>query len=149
MERVEPVWHRPSSVWGRGGRATGATVIVSARLLDNPREAVVVPAQFPLNPRRTQTLVVFDETENSMKKIGTFAAVLLLGSVVAAYAQNSRGASENSPGDRMHDQSPTLSGKTGPGASQYAPGHEQRKPGGASEMSPGDRMNDTRGQGGR
>jgi hypothetical protein len=36
-----------------------------------------------------------------------------------------------------------------PGASQYAPGREQKTPGGSSELSPGDRMNDTRGQGGR
>lgn len=84
-----------------------------------------------------------------MKKIGTLAAVLLVGTVVAAYAQKSPGASEYSPGDRMKDQPSTQSRENSPGASQYAPGHEQRTPGGASEMSPGDRMNDTRGQGGR
>jgi len=84
-----------------------------------------------------------------MKKISTLAVVMLVGSVVAAYAQKSPGASEYSPGDRMHDQSSTKSGTKGPGASQYAPGHEQKTPGGASEMSPGDRMNDTRGQTGR
>jgi len=79
----------------------------------------------------------------SMKKISTLAAVLLAGSVAAAYAQKSPGASEYSPGDKMHDQS-TRSGKTGPGASQYAPGQKQTSPGGASELSPGDKMNDTR-----
>ena len=84
-----------------------------------------------------------------MKRIGTLAAVLLVGTVVAAYAQKSPGASEYSPGDRMKDQPSTQSRENSPGASQYAPGHEQRTPGGASEMSPGDRMNDTRGQGGR
>jgi hypothetical protein len=35
------------------------------------------------------------------------------------------------------------------GASQYAPGREQKKPGGASELSPSDKMNDARGKGGR
>jgi len=89
------------------------------------------------------------QMEATMKKISTLAAVLLVGTAVAAYAQKSPGASENSPGDRMKDQSSTLSGKSGPGASQYAPGREQKTPGGASELAPGDRMNDTRGQGGR
>jgi hypothetical protein len=51
------------------------------------------------------------------------------------------------PGDRMKDQSSTLSGTKGPGASSYAPGHEQKTPGGASEMSPGDKMNDARSHG--
>jgi hypothetical protein len=85
-----------------------------------------------------------------MKRVGTLATVLLVGTVVAAYAQKSPGASEYSPGDRMKDESSTEKSKDhSPGASQYAPGHEQRTSGGASEMSPGDRMNDTRGQGGR
>jgi hypothetical protein len=84
-----------------------------------------------------------------MKKISALAAVLLVSTAVAAYAQKSPGASENSPGDRMKDQPSTQSGTKGSGASSYAPGHEQKTPGGASEMSPGDRMNDTRGQGGR
>ena len=78
-----------------------------------------------------------------MKKIAALAAVLLVNTAVAAYAQKSPGASEYSPGDKMHDQS-TRSGKTGPGASQYAPGQKQTSPGGASELSPGDKMNDTR-----
>jgi hypothetical protein len=84
-----------------------------------------------------------------MKKITALAAVLLVSTAVAAYAQKSPGASEYSPGDRMKDQPSTQSGTKGPGASSYAPGHQQKTPGGASEMSPGDRMNDTRGQGGR
>jgi hypothetical protein len=84
-----------------------------------------------------------------MKKISALAAVLLVSTAVAAYAQKSPGASEYSPGDRMKDQPSTQSKTKGPGASSYAPGHEQKIPGGASEMSPGDRMNDTRGQGGR
>ena len=79
-----------------------------------------------------------------MKKIAALAAVLLVNTAVAAYAQKSPGASEYSPGDKMHDQSGTMSNKTGPGASQYAPGQRQTKPGGASELSPGDKMNDTR-----
>jgi hypothetical protein len=79
-----------------------------------------------------------------MKKISAMAAVLLVGSVVAAYAQKSPGASEYSPGDKMHDQSSTKSGTKGPGASSYAPGQKQTTPGGASELSPGDKMNDTR-----
>lgn len=83
-----------------------------------------------------------------MKKLGTLAAVFLVGTVVAAYAQKSPGASESTPGDTMKDQ-PSMSGKSGPGASQFAPGREQKTPGGASELSPGDRMNDTRGRGGR
>jgi len=84
-----------------------------------------------------------------MKKISTLATVLLVGSVVAAYAQKSPGASEYSPGDKMHDQSGTMSNKSGPGASQYAPGQKQKTPGGASELSPGDKMNDARGHSGR
>jgi hypothetical protein len=83
-----------------------------------------------------------------MNKISALAAVLLVSTAVAAYAQKSPGASEHSPGDRMKDQS-TMSGTKGPGASSYAPGHEQKTPGGASEMSPGDKMNDARGHGGR
>jgi len=83
-----------------------------------------------------------------MKKITTLAAVLLVSTAVAAYAQKSPGASEYSPGDRMKDQS-TMNGTKGPGASSNAPGHEQKTPGGASEMSPGDKINDARGHGGR
>jgi hypothetical protein len=81
-----------------------------------------------------------------MKRIATLAAVLLVGTAVSAFAQKSPGASEYSPGDKMHDQSSssTLKGNTGPGASQYAPGQKQTSPGGASETSPGDKMNDTR-----
>ncbi len=80
-----------------------------------------------------------------MKKISAIAAALLVGTVVAAHAQKSRGASEYTPGDTMKDQSSssTLS-KKGPGASAYTPGHQQGSPGGASEISPGDRMNDKR-----
>jgi len=84
-----------------------------------------------------------------MKKISALAAVLLVSTAVAAYAQKTPGASEYSPGDRMKDQSSTMSGTKGPGASSHAPGHEQKTPGGASEMSPGDKMNDARGHGGR
>jgi hypothetical protein len=80
-----------------------------------------------------------------MKRVSTLAAVLLVGSVVTAYAQKSPGASEMSPGDRMKDNSSTLSGTKSPGASRYAPGRNQTTPGGASELSPGDKMNDTRG----
>jgi hypothetical protein len=79
-----------------------------------------------------------------MRKISALAAVLLVSTAVAAYAQKSPGASEYSPGDRMKDQSSTQSGTKGPGASSYAPGQKQTKPGGASELSPGDKMNDTR-----
>src|SRR5438067_10157090 len=101
------------------------------------------------NRNRNQALTVVLQKEASMKRVTTLAVVLLVGSVVAAYAQKSPGASEYSPGDKMKDQPSTLSGKSGPGASQYAPGREQKTPGGASELSPGDKMNDTRGQGGR
>jgi hypothetical protein len=34
-----------------------------------------------------------------------------------------------------------------PGASGFAPGHEQKTPGGAAEKSPGDRMHDARSAG--
>ena len=61
------------------------------------------------------------------KRIGALAAVLLVGSVAAAYAQKSPGASENSPGDRMKDTPSSM--RSGPGASQYAPGHEQKDTG--------------------
>jgi len=80
-----------------------------------------------------------------MKKITTLAAVLFVSTAVTAYAQRSPGASENTPADSMKDNSSsTLSGTKGPGASSYAPGQKQTKPGGASELSPGDKMNDTR-----
>jgi len=46
-----------------------------------------------------------------MKKVGAFAAVLLVGSVVTAYAQKSPAASEMAPGDRMKDQPSTSSTK--------------------------------------
>jgi hypothetical protein len=36
---------------------------------------------------------------------------------------------------------------TSPGASGFAPGHEQKTPGGAAEKSPGDRMQDARSAG--
>jgi hypothetical protein len=102
------------------------------------------------SPPKRFLLAVMGRNEGKvMKKISTLAAVLLVGTVVAAYAQESPGASEYSPGDRMHDQRSNQNRENSPGASQYAPGHEQKTPGGASEMSPGDRMNDTRGQGGR
>ena len=79
-----------------------------------------------------------------MMKISALAAVLLIGTV-AAHAQRSPGASENTPADSMKDNSSsTLSGTKGAGASSYAPGQKQTKPGGASELSPGDKMNDTR-----
>ena len=58
-------------------------------------------------------------------------------------------AADDIPADSMKDNSSTLSGTKSPGASQYTPGHEQKKPGGASELSPGDKMNDARGKGGR
>ena len=78
-----------------------------------------------------------------MTRIAFTAAALLLGASVAASAgekgMSEPGASEYSPGDRMHDQ-----GTKGQGASKYAPGHMQKTPGGASEVSPGDRMNDKR-----
>lgn len=77
-----------------------------------------------------------------MKKLTALAAALLVGTVAAAYAQKSPGASEFSPGDRMHDTPSNM--RTGPGASEFAPGHEKSR-GGASEVSPGDRMNDKRG----
>src|SRR5215472_15767622 len=67
-----------------------------------------------------------DATELPMKKISALAAVLLVSSAVAAYAQKTPGASEYSPGDRMKDQSSTMSGTKGPGASSHAPGHEQK-----------------------
>jgi hypothetical protein len=81
-----------------------------------------------------------------MKRIAALAAVLLIGTAVSAFAQRSPGASEYSPGDKMHDQSSssTLKGKSGPGASENAPGLNQKSPGGASELSPGDKMNDAR-----
>jgi hypothetical protein len=64
-----------------------------------------------------------------MRKISTLAAVLLVGTVLTAYAQKSPGASEYSPGDRIKDQPSTLNRTKGPGASSYAPGHEQKAPG--------------------
>ncbi len=79
-----------------------------------------------------------------MKKIPTLAAIILLGTAVAAYAQKSPGASEYTPGDSMKDHS--FSGSNDRGASRYSPGHEQKTPGGASDLSPGDKMNDKRGR---
>jgi hypothetical protein len=84
-----------------------------------------------------------------MKKISALAAALLVGTLVAAYAQKSPGASENSPGDVMKDRLSTPPHQSSPGASASTPGHMQKTPGGASELSPGDRMNDKREQGGR
>lgn len=79
-----------------------------------------------------------------MTKIVLIAGALILASNAAAWAEpksaTGHGASEYAPGDRMHDKD--LKGKGG--ASQFAPGQNQRTPGGASELSPGDRMNDRR-----
>jgi hypothetical protein len=69
------------------------------------------------------------ERARAMRKISTLAAVLLVGTVLTAYAQKSPGASEYSPGDRIKDQPSTLNRTKGPGASSYAPGHEQKAPG--------------------
>jgi len=81
--------------------------------------------------------------EATMKKVSTLAAVMLVGTVMTAYAQTSPGASGSSPGHEMKQPS-TKSGTKGPGASSYAPGQKQTTPGSASEMSPGDKMNDKR-----
>jgi uncharacterized low-complexity protein len=79
-----------------------------------------------------------------MTKIVLIAGALILASHAAAWAEpkstTGHGASEYAPGDRMHDKD--LKGKGG--ASQFAPGQNQRTPGGASELSPGDKMNDKR-----
>jgi hypothetical protein len=79
-----------------------------------------------------------------MTKIALIAGAIVLASSAAVCAGPKSaadpGASGYSPGDRMHDKGMTSKG----GASQYAPGQNQRKPGGASELSPGDRMNDRR-----
>jgi hypothetical protein len=80
-----------------------------------------------------------------MTKIVLIAGALIVASHAAAWAEpksttTGHGASEYAPGDRMHDKD--LKGKGG--ASQFAPGQNQRTPGGASELSPGDRMNDRR-----
>ena len=62
-----------------------------------------------------------------MTRIAFTAAALLLGASVAASAaekgMSGPGASEYSPGDRMHDQ-----GTKGQGASKYAPGHIRKRP---------------------
>ncbi len=85
-----------------------------------------------------------------MKKTITVAAAVLLSSTALAFAQNTGGASSMSPGHEMQNSKT----KTGPGASEYSPGdrmHDQATVGesrertkGASEYSPGDRMHDKR-----
>jgi hypothetical protein len=78
-----------------------------------------------------------------MKKAALIIAAVLLATSAAYSAERGamgRGASENTPGDTMQDKD--LKGHGG--ASQFTPGHEQKRPGGASELSPGDRMNDRR-----
>jgi len=79
-----------------------------------------------------------------MTKIALIAGAIVLAGSAAVWAgpksTTGPGASEYTPGDTMHDKG--LKGKGG--ATQYAPGHNQRAPGGASELSPGDRMNDKR-----
>ena len=50
------------------------------------------------------------------------AAVLMATSAVVTAQPKSRGASEFTPGDQMHD-----SARTTKGASQYSPGHEMKK----------------------
>ncbi len=66
-----------------------------------------------------------------MNKIAIIAAVLLLGTGVATSAEikgnTGPGASEASPGDRMHDSGTR-------GASKYAPGHEMKKGGTYNKM---------------
>ena len=79
-----------------------------------------------------------------MKKIALISVAIVMTSSASVWAAPKGtagpGASEYTPGDAMHDKG--LKGKGG--ASQYAPGHNQKSPGGASELSPGDRMNDRR-----
>ena len=72
-------------------------------------------------------------------KLGT--TMLVVGVMFAATTlANAQGASERTPGDRMHDKG---SVKGSPGASGYAPGQEMQKKGsvkgteGASGYSPG------------
>ena len=76
------------------------------------------------------------------------AAVLMATSAVVTAQPKSRGASEFTPGDQMHD-----SARATAGASQYSPGHEMKKQGktlkGASEFSPGDHKNDLRSKKGK
>jgi hypothetical protein len=80
-----------------------------------------------------------------MKKAILVAAALVIGAS-PAFAQKSKGASDQSPGDQMQDSRSS----TTKGASEYAPGDRMKDTGttgmskGASEYSPGDKMNDKR-----
>lgn len=81
-----------------------------------------------------------------MKRAIILAAVTLLGAGIAANAAERPGASTMSPGHEM--QSSTS--RTTKGASEYSPGDRMHDKGtvgvskGASQYSPGDRMNDRR-----
>ncbi len=84
------------------------------------------------------------------KTIAVAAAVLLSSTAFALAQSNTGGASGMSPGHEMQNSTK----KTGPGASEYSPGdrmHDRATVGqsretgkGASEYSPGDRMRDKR-----
>jgi hypothetical protein len=95
--------------------------------------------------------------ETKMKNIATIAAVVLIGSSAAAYAQTKPGASGMAPGTQMNSTTNPNPGATR-GASELSPGDKMNdartvgsgsRPGstkGASELSPGDKMNDKRGK---
>nr|WP_246550492.1 hypothetical protein [Bradyrhizobium liaoningense] len=82
--------------------------------------------------------------ETHVKTLIIATAALLAASPALAQTTKSPGASSNAPGQQMHN---TKKPSTGPGASEYAPGHQTNttKGPGHSESAPGQKMQNTTG----
>ena len=103
------------------------------------------PGLEPEQPTRSRSgLVSMTKGEIHVKKFIIVTAVLLAASPALAQTTKSPGASSNAPGQQMQN---TTKPSTGPGASEYAPGHQTNttKGPGHSESAPGQKMQNTTG----